>query len=174
MVLYVLRHAEAVGAGDTLQDGWRYLTAKGRSSAEKVSLSIAESGPKPRLIISSPLVRAVQTAEIAAHNACCKNEVVVSGLLLPGAGISDLVVHLKSCKDAKRVMLVGHEPQLGSLVTTLLGCMDGSISLKKGACVILRVYPDTDKPACFLAYLVPGKKRSKSLKKAFPQKPPYK
>lgn len=173
MVLYVLRHAEAVAASDTLQDGWRYLTAKGRASAEKVSSSIAERGPKPRLIISSPLARAVQTAEIAAHKACRKNEVVVSGLLLPGAGISDLVVHLKSCKDARRIMLVGHEPQLGSLVTALLGWKGGAISLKKGACVILRVYPGTDRPACFLAYLEPGKKRSTSLKKSFPLKPPY-
>jgi len=170
MILYVMRHAEAVEANDTLQDEWRYLTEKGRSAAEKVSSAVAKSGPKPRLTITSPLTRAVQTAEIAAKKTYRKNIIVSSGLLLPGADITELVSHLKSCKDAKRVMLVGHEPQLGSLIATLLGQEDGTVSLKKGACVALKLDPNRDdKPASFLGYLAPGKKRTTSFKKAFPQ-----
>lgn len=173
MILYVMRHAEAVVGNDTLQDEWRYLTENGRLAAKKVSSSIARYGPKPRLIITSPLTRAVQTAEIAAEKAWRKNVVVASGLLLPGAGISELVTHLKGCKDAKRVMLVGHEPQLGLLVATLIGREDEAISLKKGACLTLKLDPDSDdKPAGFLWYLVPGKKRVTSFKRAFPQKKP--
>ena len=171
MILYVMRHAEAVEGSDTLQDEWRYLNEKGRSAAEKMSSSIAKIGPKPRLTITSPLTRAVQTAEIAAEKACRKNVVEASGLLLPGADISELIAYLKGCKDAKRVMLVGHEPQLGSLVATLLGREDGAISLKKGACVALELRPEKDdNPAAFLWYLVPGKKCITSFKKAFPQK----
>lgn len=171
MIIYVMRHAEAVEGSDTLQDEWRYLTEKGRSMAEKMSSSIAKIGPKPRLTITSPLTRAVQTAEIAAEKACRKNVVVSSGLLLPGADNSKLIVHLKDCRDAKRVMLVGHEPQLGSLVATLLGCKDETITLKKGACVALKFDPDEDdKPSVFVWYLAPGKKRVTSLKRAFPQK----
>lgn len=168
MILYVMRHAEAVEGSDIMQDEWRYLTEKGRLAAKNVSSSIAKFGPKPRLTITSPLTRAVQTAEIAAEKACRKNEVVASELLLPGADIGELVTHLKSCKDAKRVMLVGHEPLLGSLVATLLGREDEAISLKKGSCVTLKLDPDTDyNPASFLWYLVPGKKRTSSFKKAF-------
>ena len=171
MNLYVMRHAEAVEGSDLLQDEWRFLTEDGRLAAKKMSSSIAKIGPKPRLTITSPLTRAVQTAEIAAEKGCRKNVVVASELLLPGADISELVTHLKSCRDAKRVMLVGHEPQLGSLVATLLGREDETISLKKGSCVTLKLDPDTDdKPAGFLWYLVPGKKRTTSFKKAFPQK----
>ena len=167
MILYVMRHAEG---NDTMQDEWRYLTEKGRVAAEKTCSAIAKIGPKPRLTITSPLTRAVQTAEIAAQKACRKNVVVASGLLLPGADIKELVVHLKECKDSKRVMLVGHEPQLGSLVALLLGREEGAISLKKGACVTLKLDPESvDKPASFLGYLVPGKKRTTSFKKAFPQ-----
>ncbi len=170
MILYVMRHAEAVEANDTLQDEWRYLTDKGRAMAEKICSAVAKIGPKPRLTITSPLTRAVQTAEIAAQKACRKNVVVASGLLLPGADASELVAHLKGCKDSKRVMLVGHEPQLGSLVASLLGREEGSISLKKGACVTLKFDPESaDKPAGFLGYLAPGKKRTTSFKKAFPQ-----
>jgi phosphohistidine phosphatase len=170
MILYVMRHAEAVEGSDTLQDEWRYLTEKGRSVAEDISSSIAKIGRKPRLTITSPLTRAVQTAEIAAGNACRKNAVVASGLLLPGADISELVTHLNGCKDAKRVMVVGHEPQLGLLVANLLGSEGVAISLKKGACVALELYPDKDnKPADFLWYLIPGKNSVTSFKKAFPQ-----
>lgn len=171
MILYVMRHAEAVEASDTMQDEWRYLTDNGRAAAEKVIAAISKTGPKPRLTITSPLTRAVQTAEIAAQKACRKNVVVSSGLLMPGAGTDELVTHLKSCKGAKRVMLVGHEPQLGLLVATLLDREGDTVMLKKGACVTLKLDPDTaGKPAGFLGYLVPGKKRTTSYKKAFPQK----
>lgn len=173
MILYVMRHAEAVDGGDTLRDEWRYLTEKGRSVAKKMISSIARYGPKPRLTITSPLTRAVQTAEIAAEKACRKNVVVASELLLPGADIGDLVTHLKGCGDAKRVMLVGHEPQLGSLVAALLGREDGVVSLKKGACATLKFDPGAaDKPASFLWYLTPDKKRITSFIKAFPQDHP--
>jgi phosphohistidine phosphatase len=153
-----------------LLDQWRYLTEKGRADAKTICASIAKVGPKPRLTITSPLTRAVQTAEIAAEKACRKNMVVASELLLPGADIGELVAHLKRCRDAKRIMVVGHEPQLGLLVATLLGREDDSISMKKGACVMLKLDPDTDgKPAGFLWYMAPGKKRTTSFKKAFPQ-----
>lgn len=131
MILYVMRHAEAVEGSEALADEWRYLTEKGRSAARKVSSSISRSGPKPRLIITSPLTRAVQTAEIAALKACRKNVVVSSGLLLPVADTGSVITHLKTCRDARRVMLVGHEPQLGMLVASLLGRGDQPITLKK-------------------------------------------
>jgi len=170
MILYIMRHAEAVvGSGD-LRDEWRYLTEKGRSVAGKTSSSIAKIGPKPRLTITSPLTRAVQTAEIAAEKACRKNVVVASELLLPGADISELVTYIKGCGEAKRVLLVGHVPQLGALVARLLGRKNSAVSLKKGACVALDLDTEkTDKPAGFLWYLEPGKKLVTSLKKAFPQ-----
>lgn len=170
MILYVMRHGEAVEGSDTLQDQWRYLTEKGRLDAKKTCSSIARSGPKPRLTITSPLTRAVQTAEIAAEKACRKNVVVASELLLPGGDNGKLITYLKGCRTAGRVMLVGHEPQLGSLVATLLGHGDGTISLKKGACVALKLDTSPDaKPAVFLWYLVPDRKRTTSLKRAFHQ-----
>jgi phosphohistidine phosphatase len=170
MILYVMRHAEAVEKSDTLQDEWRFLTEKGRSTAEKMSSSISKIGPKPRLTITSPLTRAVQTAEIAANKACRRNVVIASELLLPGTEPTELIAYLKECKEAKRVMLVGHEPHLGSLVATLIGQEDVAISLKKGACVALELdLENEDKPAGFIWYLVPGKKIVTSFKKAFPK-----
>ena len=169
MILYVMRHAEAVEGNDTLQDEWRYLTEGGRSAAKKTSSLIAKNGPKPRLTVTSPLTRAVQTAEIAAENACRRNVIVASELLLPGADLIELITFIKGLTDAKRVLLVGHEPHLGLLVAALLGRTDETVSLKKGACVMLKLDPATEKPASFLCYLAPGKKRTTSFKKAFLQ-----
>jgi phosphohistidine phosphatase len=170
MILYVLRHAEAVEGSETLQDEWRYLTEKGRATAEMMSTSISKIGPKTRLTVTSPLTRAVQTSEIAAKKACRRNVIVASTLLLPEADISELVAYIKQCANAGRVMLVGHEPQLGSLVATLLGYADKPLSLKKGACVALELDQKKEgKPAKFLWYLAPGKKRITSFKKAFTQ-----
>ena len=84
---------------------------------------------------------------------------------------SEEIGYIKGCRDFKRVMLVGHEPLLGSLVADLLGCKDEVISLKKSACVALKLDPGSDdKTADFLWCLVPGKNRTLSFKKAFPQK----
>jgi phosphohistidine phosphatase len=166
MILYVMRHAEAVVANDELPDDWRYLTNKGIKSTMKVSQEIAKYGRKPRLIISSPLVRAVQTAQIAATHACRKNELIVSGLLQADSDLGELQELLRSRPEAKRLMVVGHEPHLGSLVASLLQNED-VIPLQKSSCVALELDTEqSDEPAKFLWYLTPGGKRITSLKKA--------
>lgn len=164
MILYIMRHGEAVDASRELADEWRYLTDTGRSQADRTISGIIKLGPKPRLTLTSPLTRAVQTAEIAARKACRRNRVQASTLLLPGGDIRKLVEHINECRDHKRLLLVGHEPQLGALTATLLGRTSGDIALKKGACVALELKPEK---ADFLWYLIPGRKAVTSLKKAF-------
>lgn len=167
MILYVMRHTEAVDANEDLPDEWRYLTDKGVKSAAKVSKSISQYGRKPRLIITSPLVRAVQTAQIAFSYACRKSEVIVSGLLQPGGDLGELRNFMRSHAGAKRLMVVGHEPSLGSLVADLLQIKD-TIVLKKSDCVALEIDNDeTGKPARFLWYITAGGRRVVSFKKAF-------
>ena len=173
MILYVLRHGEAEEESDGIIDEWRYLTGQGRAEINKVVERIADHGHKPRLILSSPLVRAVQTAEIAARWACRKNRTLITALLQPDSDQDELVLHILQQKDAKRVMIVGHEPLLGNLVAALLDTSD-PIALKKGSCVAMELdivkngtSPALEKPAKFLWQIVPGKKIIKSLNKAF-------
>ena len=175
MILYVLRHGEAVERSDEFSDEWRYLTEKGRDDVVKVVERVADHGHKPRLILSSPFVRAVQTAEIAAQQACRKNRTIMCDLLQPDGDVEELCHHVLKQEDAKRVMVVGHEPLLGSLVASLLGA-SGEVSLKKGSCVALELdirkdgeKPALKKPAVFLWYITPRTKIMKSVKKAFPE-----
>lgn len=168
MIVYILRHAEAVEANADLPDEWRYLTEKGIKSTASVCKGIARHGRKPRLIISSPLVRAVQTAQIAAAYACRKNEVMVNGLLKGDGGHAELLDFILSRDDAKRIMIVGHEPDLGEFVAHLMHKKGEALQLKKAACVALELDSDApEKPAKFLWYLEPGEKPVSSFNKAF-------
>jgi phosphohistidine phosphatase len=168
MILYILRHAEAVSPKDGIHDEWRYLTENGRAEAEKMASQVVKYGPKTRLTITSPLTRAVQTAEIVSRKACRKNTIIASELLLPGGDIAAVAEHLNSWRQAKRVMLVGHEPQLGQLIAKLLDLSSETVLLKPASCVALELAADKEeKKAQFLWYLLPGKKRIMTLKKAF-------
>ena len=82
-----------------------------------------------------------------------------------GGDIPELIQYLRSRTD-KNVMLVGHEPQLGTLAAALLQHKD-TIPLKKSGCLILEIKPlKPQQAATFLTYRVAGKNQIKSFKKA--------
>ena len=167
MLVYIFRHAEAIEATETVCDEWRYLTEKGRKATEGVAKRLVRQGLKSCLILSSPLVRAVQTAQIVAEMLGRKCTLEINGLLQPEGDISELIEFLYGHADAKNIMMVGHEPHLGSFVATLLK-RDDTILLKKGSCVIVEINTDkTKKPVKFRSYLTPRQKTITSLKKAF-------
>lgn len=167
MNVYILRHAEAVEGKIKIPDEWRYLTEKGRKQTNTVAKRLGKGGLKSCLIVSSPLVRAVQTAQIVGEKIGKKCQVEINGLLMPGSDITELADSLFARKGVENIMLVGHEPQLGGLIAALLKLED-TIQLKKLGCVELEITPNKpEKAAKFNACIVPGKKTVTSLKKAF-------
>ena len=84
-------------------------------------------------IISSPLPRAKQTAEIVARK--LKIDVGEDSLLEPGFDQSDLKRILQKCSD-KNVMLVGHEPDFSDLISALTG---GSVKLSKAGLALVNL-----------------------------------
>ena len=167
MIVYLVRHAEAFEAKEGLTDECRWLTKKGRKSVSGLFRKISGYDGKPRRIISSPLVRAVQTAETLLSDAGSGCEVVVNPLLAPGGDTERLAEFLERNDSTKPLVLVGHEPQMGALVSRLLGRTE-PVGLKKGACVALSLRKGkSGKGAVFLWYLVPGEKPVDSFKKAF-------
>jgi phosphohistidine phosphatase len=123
MKLYVMRHGAAEEQSESGVDADRGLTATGRERVRAVAKTLLEEREEPIHIVTSPLVRAVQTAEIAAivtrigeRGGC----VSVSREVAPGGDPVALSRRLASA-GGRRVMLVGHEPDLSSLVSSLLG-----------------------------------------------------
>jgi phosphohistidine phosphatase len=114
MDLWLLRHAAAQGVAASGRDDERALTAEGAARAAAVARGLAVLAPTIEVVLSSPYRRARETAEAAAR-ALGVEGVVESSALEPGSAASEVVRQL-SASPWSRVLLVGHEPLLGSVV----------------------------------------------------------
>ena len=135
MDLYILRHGIAAERGDPKypKDEDRPLTEDGQKKTLKVARRMKELGLTFDLLLSSPLARARQTAEIAASVLGCKNKLKFSNHLVPGGSKKALMGDIGR---RTRVLLVGHEPYLSELISILLsGTTNLRIDFKKaGLC----------------------------------------
>lgn len=138
MKLYVMRHAVAEDAAASFHDFDRALTLKGRKRAREVARTLQHADEKPRVIISSPLVRALQTAEIVASVLDPEEPVTVRQEIAPGGELLTLIHELVAAQS-KSVMIVGHEPALSSLVDQLLGGHAWDKPLQKAMVIGLRI-----------------------------------
>jgi phosphohistidine phosphatase len=137
MIIHIVRHAEAIERSDAITEEHRYLTPRGRKRFRKIADSFKETGFHPEIILTSPLVRAVQTADILAETLRYKGDLPVADLLV-GFRPQSLDKLLENHKEAKEIALVGHEPDLGILAQTLLET-DIACTLKKGAVISFKL-----------------------------------
>ena len=134
MQLYVVRHGIAVAHEDPRcpPDPERYLTEEGVEKTKEVAKGMAAMGVSADLILTSPYVRAAQTAEIFASALdYSKQKIRQTDLLLPGAEPSLLFRELARSKQASSVFVFGHAPQLDDVIATALGSKKHVTSLKK-------------------------------------------
>jgi phosphohistidine phosphatase len=136
VILYFLRHGKAGqgNPGDPNDDA-RELTDAGRAELKAAALLWRRLNLRPDVILTSPLPRALQTAEHLAAGIGSKHEPVLVDSLRPGADWADLAQALAAHRDARRVMFVGHEPDFSMAIGELTGAR--SVRLRKGglACV---------------------------------------
>jgi len=149
MQLYFLRHGEADWPGWTKSDDERPLTDFGKKEAGQVAKFLKRLKVKPDLIVTSPLPRASQTAEVAAQQ--LKAKLRQDEALEPGFGISQLRTLLKR-HGSKVLMLVGHEPDFTSVISALTGA---SLKLSKAGVALVDIDPETEKGR--LLWLFPPK-----------------
>lgn len=103
-----------------MSDCSRRLTAKGATQARRVGRFCAGHGIRPALILSSPVTRARQTAEIVAEELSV-GDVVQAAWAACGMHPEEAIAELGGCGSFPSIMLVGHEPDLGLLAAVLLG-----------------------------------------------------
>ena len=140
MKVHLIRHAEAIDRSQEIIEAHRHLTCRGRTRFRRVAASLKKLGIDPDIIITSPLIRAVQTADILAETLRFSGELLVSPLLASGFDRSRLFELLFGHAQAKEVVLVGHEPDFGELVRDLLDIPFGC-AMKKGGTVSLMLDP---------------------------------
>ena len=143
MDLYVLRHGLA---GDRNGSGYandseRPLTDRGKRRMARQVRGLRSLGVSIDVIVTSPLVRALQTAEIVHEGLQLTARLVTSNALAPGGSPSQLVSHLVTgYSSTDDVMVVGHEPYLSSLISILTtGDPEPVVRLRKGALCKLRL-----------------------------------
>ena len=119
MRVTLIRHGEA--GDDAPRDELRSLTLRGRSSVARVGRALRRRGGDFTLIVSSPYVRALQTAEIIAAHVGYDGRLLVDEALIPEGRVSRAVALLSSLSAEDSVALVAHEPILSTLAGELLG-----------------------------------------------------
>ena len=140
----MIRHAiaEPLGTADQFSDENRSLTEEGRDRMRDVVKGLKKLGVQLDLILTSPLVRAVQTAEIVAHSlGMNKKEIRQTTALSPGATVEQLFAEIKNGKGVESIAVVGHQPDLGHLISKIVQSDAGvlSIQLKKGGICCINI-----------------------------------
>jgi phosphohistidine phosphatase len=140
MNLYIVRHAIAVQRGTSGydDDSQRPLTDTGRKKMRKIVKGLGQLDVEFDAILSSPYVRARDTAKILAKGFGMKAKVAYSENLIPPGNFENLIKEIHEKYDVSNLALVGHEPMLSSLISWLMtGNTDTKIALKKGGVAYL-------------------------------------
>ncbi len=147
MILYFLRHAEAESEGP---DGERRLTEAGEAALRAAGPLWSRLNLRPDAVVSSPLPRALRTAELAC--AVVGGEPLPDDRLRPGALWRDMAQVLATYPDARRVLFVGHEPDLSTAVALLSGA--SSVRMRKGALACVEFYGTPEPGGGEIAWLI--------------------
>ncbi len=154
MEIYILRHAIAEERRPGRPDEKRALTEEGRRKLRPVLSLARAAGVAPSLILTSPYVRAVQTAEIAAEVLGYKGTIVRTASLIPGSLPEAAWREIRDRRDEQAILLAGHEPLLSALAGYLLGDPELAIDFRKGALLRLDIDVSQREPQGSLQWLL--------------------
>ena len=153
MDLILLRHGKAEDRNSG-GDSARALVEKGHQQARRAAKLLMASEMLPEIVLTSPLVRARQTADVFCETSGVPGA-VIQGWLACGMSPELAIRELAAFQDFKRVAIVGHEPDFSSLIEWVLGVSGGSVEVKKASLACLRVRPPTRHGT--LRFLIPPK-----------------
>jgi phosphohistidine phosphatase len=135
-----MRHGLAVERDVTtvMDDAKRPLTSEGKAKMREIASGLIRAGMETDWIVSSPLVRAVGTAEIVGEALGSKPPLDICEALRPGGAPEALITFLAKRSNRRRVLVVGHEPDLGELAARLIGAgRNANLPFKKGGCCLI-------------------------------------
>lgn len=141
MELLLIRHGKAAAHGHPQGDRARALVESGHNQAARVGEFLVQEDLVPDIVLTSPLVRARETAEGVCRAAGIDPPVVEAWLacgMSPREALRELAAYRGSLR---RVAIVGHEPDFSELVEEIIGAEPGTVRVKKASVVLLRVDP---------------------------------
>ncbi len=138
--LYLMRHGATVKAAEASfsRDFQRPLTVEGAKKVRKTGEGLKRLGVSPDWIVTSPLLRAVQTADILATILSPAFPASLSNTLRPGRSAEGLVAVLADHPERRKVPAVGHDRDLTHVAARLIGSNEEPrLTLKKGGCCLI-------------------------------------
>ena len=120
LMLYLMRHGIAAEPARGVADADRALTDEGVEKTTRVAEGLRALDVRPDAILSSPLVRAHETARLAGEILAPDCEIELRQVLAGGVVPEDIVTGLRPPRGAQQLLLVGHQPDLGELASYLL------------------------------------------------------
>lgn len=155
MNLYIIRHAIAVEENPSISDSQRALTEKGRKKMRQIAKGLHVLGVEFDMILSSPYVRAQETAEVLSDVFKMKKPLAFSDHLIPAGDPSALAAEIKEKYAVNDLAVVGHQPLLTNFISLLTA--NGApvnVELKKGG--VCRLATDDMHTAIMQWLLTPG------------------
>lgn len=151
--LYFLRHGRADRTAWSGSDFERPLTSDGRQRLHQQVKAYKHLNLGIHRVLSSPLVRARQTAEIVAQGLGLSVEIAPT--LALGFDYTDLTALLTPARESGW-LLVGHEPDFSEVIARLIGAPAHAVVMKKGSLARVDLF-DEAQPRGELAFLLPGR-----------------
>jgi phosphohistidine phosphatase len=154
MEIYLLRHGIAEDRAASGRDADRRLTEEGRAKLHSVLERAHSAGVIPSLILSSPLRRAIETAEIAARELGYEGKIVRAAALEPDSSPNKVWGEIRKHRDETAILVAGHEPLFSATVAWMLGSTRAMVHFRKGALVRLDVESLGTTPAAVLEWML--------------------
>jgi len=140
MLIYILRHAIAAPRGvKPFPNDDRPLTEEGIEKMLKGSKGINRVIDNLDIILTSPLLRAAETAKIVAKTLHAESKLQTCSELAPGSSLKNLLIYLEKFRKLNSIMLVGHGPDISYFASSLLGTKSSIIEFKKGSLCCIEV-----------------------------------
>jgi phosphohistidine phosphatase len=156
MNLYLIRHGEAVRIGGAItRDADRVLTPGGEEDARRVGKALARIDGSARLVLTSPLMRAVQTGRLVGAAFATAPTVQPSELLVPGFRHKALLEELAGLPVGGSVVVVAHQPDLTQLISWLIADdFSASIAMAPAAVALVSIAPPLQSGEAMLRWLL--------------------
>ena len=140
MLIYILRHGIAAPRGvKPYPNDDRPLTEEGIEKMLKGVMGIVHVLDDVDIILTSPMIRAAETAKIVAKALHIESKLQICNELGPGSSLKNLLIYLAKFKKLRSIMIVGHEPDLAYFASALLGKKTPVIEFKKSSLCCIEV-----------------------------------
>jgi phosphohistidine phosphatase len=154
MNVYVVRHAEALPVGGIVtHDSQRRLSPRGEEDARLMGRALVHLDPNVEVVVTSPLVRAMETGEIIGEEISDHPIMHVTESLAPGLAGKALMREILALSAGASIVVVGHQPDMSSFVSFLIGGnLDTSVVMSPGT--IANVIVEPARPVGHLSWLI--------------------